>query len=62
VPAVSIYAGKWAAVDEELIKEGRLKRVSSVAELHELRVQKKQAANPRRSVEVIGEVVRHILE
>ncbi len=62
VPAVSIYAGKWAAVDEGLINEGRLQRVSSAAELHELRVQKKQAANPRRSVEVIDEVVRHILE
>jgi predicted glycosyltransferase len=24
VPAVSVYAGKWAAVDEELVKEGRL--------------------------------------
>ena len=62
VPAVSIYAGKWAAVDEELVKEGRLQRISNVDDLRNLRVQKKQAANPRRSVEVINEVVRHILE
>ena len=62
VPAVSIYAGKWAAVDEALVKEGRLQRISNVDDLRNLRVQKKQAANPRRSVEVINEVVRHILE
>ena len=62
VPAVSIYAGKWAAVDEELLKEGRLRRVSNADDLRELLVQKKQTAKPRRSIEVIDEVVAHILE
>ena len=62
VPAVSIYAGKWAAVDEELLKEGRLRRVSNADDLRELLVQKKQTAKPRRSVAVIDEVVAHILE
>ena len=62
VPAVSIYAGKWAAVDEELLKEGRLRRVSNADDLRELVVQKKQTAKPRRSIEVIDEVVAHILE
>lgn len=62
VPAVSIYAGKWAAVDEELVREGRLRRVSNVAELRDLPITKKQTANPRRSVEVIDEVVRLIFE
>ena len=27
VPAASIYAGEWAAIDEELVKEGRLQRI-----------------------------------
>jgi predicted glycosyltransferase len=62
VPAVSIYAGKWAAVDEGLVKEGRLQRISNADDLSKLLVQKKQTAKPRRSVEVIDEVVRHILE
>ena len=62
VPAVSIYAGKWAAVDEELVKEGRLQRVSSADDLGKLLIQKKQTANPRRSVEVVDEVVRLIFE
>src|SRR5215213_1717176 len=62
VPAASIYAGRWAAVDEELVKEGRLQRISTAAELGNLVVEKKQRATPRGSVEVIDEVVRHILE
>jgi predicted glycosyltransferase len=62
VPAVSIYAGKWAAVDEELVKDGRLQRVSSADDLRKLVVQKKRTTNPRRAVEVVDEVVQHILE
>src|SRR5919106_1396075 len=33
VPAISIYAGKWAAVDEGLVKEGRLRRISNKDDL-----------------------------
>ena len=62
VPAVSLYAGQWAAVDEELLNEGRLERISNTAELRKLAIQKKPAAKPRRSVSVIDEVVRLILE
>ena len=62
VPAASVYAGKWAAVDEQLVQEGRLRRVKNAKDLRELPVVKKQPVNPRRSVEVIEEVVRLILE
>ncbi len=62
VPAASIYAGRWAAVDEGLLKEGRLQRISSVDDLRKLRIEKKQGVNPRRSREVIDEVVRLIFE
>ena len=62
VPAASLYAGRWAAVDEELLKEGRLKRIASVEDLSKVRVEKKPAVQPRRSVEVIDEVVDLILE
>lgn len=62
VPAASTYAGRWAAVDEELMKEGRLRRIASVEDLRNLSVEKKRTAKPRRSLEVIHEVVRHILE
>ena len=62
VPAASIYAGKWAAVDEALVQEGRLQRIASAADLGSLQVEKKQTANPRQSREVIDEVVRLIFE
>ena len=62
VPVASIYAGRWAAVDEELMKEGRLRRIASVEDLHNLPIEKKQSAVPRRSVDVIDEVVRLIFE
>ena len=62
VPAASIYAGKWASVDEELVKEGRLQRISNETDLRKLPIEKKQTANPRRSVDVIDEVVRLIFE
>ena len=62
VPAASIYAGKWAAVDEELVNEGRLRRIASAADLNSLVVEKKRMARPRGSREVIDEVVRLIFE
>jgi uncharacterized protein len=62
VPAASMYAGRWAAVDEELVREGRLQRISGVEDLRNVPVEKKQSTKPRRSVEVLEEVVRFIFE
>ena len=61
VPAASIYAGQWAAVDEGLVNEGRLRRIESVEDLSGL-VIKKRTTSPRQCREVIDEVVRLILE
>src|SRR5713226_9225407 len=62
VPAVSIYAGKWAAIDQELVDEGRLQRIDSRKEIESLAVGKKPHANPRDARAVRAEVVRLILE
>jgi predicted glycosyltransferase len=62
VPAVSIYAGKWAAIDQELVEEGRLRSIGSVEEIESLVVEKKKRANPRDARSVRAEVVRLILE
>src|ERR1051326_1611403 len=62
IPAASIYAGKWAAVDGELVNEGRLQRISSADDLRKLSVEKKRSFNPRRASEVIDEVARLILD
>ena len=62
VPTASIYAGKWAAVDEQLVNEGRLLRISSNTDFHGFAIQKKGAASPRRSRAVINEIMRFIFE
>ena len=62
VPAASIYAGKWAAIDEELVHEGRLQRISSREEVESLTVQKKQGLNLRKASGVRAEVIKLILE
>jgi predicted glycosyltransferase len=62
VPAASIYAGQWAAVDEQLVKEGRLKRIRTTADLKHLELKKKEELNPRRSVDVIDQIVSYIFD
>jgi predicted glycosyltransferase len=62
VPVASIYAGTWAAVDEELVREGRLKRIATSTDLGMLAVEKKRASNPRRASAVIDEIVNLIFE
>ena len=62
VPAVSVYAGQWAAIDEALVGEGRLVRISSREEFAGLRVDKKTALNARETTGVRDEVVKLILE
>jgi uncharacterized protein len=62
VPAVSIYAGKWAAVDQMLLEEGRLKRILSSEDVQSLNIAKKPHLDLRRATEVRTEVVKLILE
>jgi predicted glycosyltransferase len=62
VPVASVYAGQWAAVDEELVKEGRLQRIAGIEDLRRLTIQRKSSSKPRRAIAVIDEVARLILE
>jgi predicted glycosyltransferase len=62
VPALSVYAGKWAAIDEELVHEGRLRRISRMEEILELKPVKKSAIQPRRATSVRDEIIQLILE
>ncbi|HEY6122490.1 MAG TPA: DUF354 domain-containing protein [Pyrinomonadaceae bacterium] len=62
VPAASIYAGRWAAVDDQLMREGRLTRIASIDDVKDMRLQKKPAINPRRATTVRDEVAQLILE
>lgn len=62
IPAASIYSGEWAAIDEELVKEGRLRRISTLEDVRDLPIQKKGLTNARRKVHVAAEVADLILE
>jgi len=62
IPAASIYLGEWAAIDEQLVKEGRLLRIATREGIRGLLVQKKGATNARREVHVATEVADLILE
>jgi uncharacterized protein len=61
VPAATVYAGRWAAVDEQLVREGRLKRIATREDLESLRVEKKGDTSPRRRTGVRSEVADLIL-
>ena len=61
VPAATIYAGRWAAIDEELVREGRLKRIATREDLDNLKIEKKSGLKPRRALSVRAEVADLIL-
>jgi predicted glycosyltransferase len=62
IPAASIYLGEWAAIDEQLVKEGRLRRIATPEAIRDLLVEKKGPTNARREVQVVAEVANLILE
>ncbi|MBA3241405.1 MAG: DUF354 domain-containing protein [Acidobacteria bacterium] len=61
IPAATVYAGRWAAVDEQLVREARLRRINTREDLESLPVEKKKAAAPRRATGVRDEVAGLIL-
>ena len=61
VPAATVYAGRWAAVDEQLVREGRLKRIASREDVESLSVGKKGETNARRATNVRARVADLIL-
>jgi uncharacterized protein len=62
VPAATIYAGQWAAIDEQLVNEGRLRKIASQNDLALLEFIKKPPMTFRGAADVRREVTRLILE
>jgi hypothetical protein len=62
VPAATIYAGRWAAIDEELVREGRLRRIATRADLSDLPLEKRREASARRALHVRAEVADLIMK
>ena len=61
VPAATVYAGRWAAIDEQLVREGRLLRLATREDVQSLRVEKKRETNARRAYGVRSQVANLIL-
>jgi predicted glycosyltransferase len=61
VPAATIYAGHWAAIDEELVRQGRLKRIVTREDLEALPIEKKRNTDARRALHVRSQVADLIL-
>lgn len=62
VPAASIYQGDWAAIDQQLVAEGRLKRIATEADVRNLRIEKKTATGARSGAGALQQVANLILE
>jgi predicted glycosyltransferase len=61
IPAASVYVGEWAAIDEELVREGRLRKISTPVDLENLPVRKKGEVKARSGSQVRSEVADLIL-
>jgi len=61
VAAATIFAGRWPAIDEQLVREGRLKRIRTRDDLERLEVKKKEKLNLRAARHVRAEVAELIL-
>ncbi len=62
VPAISLFAGKWAAIDEYLMQEGRMTRIESKGHLDRIVLRKKPEAKPRRALNVRNQILDLVLK
>ncbi len=62
VPAASIYVGEWAAIDQQLVNEGRLQRIASEKDARELLVEKRTTSIVRANAGALQQVANLILE
>lgn len=61
IPAASIYLGEWSEIDRELVREGRLQKISTHEQIRDLLVRKKGLVTPRRAVNVATKIAELIL-
>jgi predicted glycosyltransferase len=62
VPAASIYQGEWAAIDQQLVADGRLQRIATKADVRALRIEKKTTTPAHSGAGVLQQVANLILE
>jgi uncharacterized protein len=61
VPTATVYAGKFASIDEFLIKENRLLRIADQNDLHNLKIVKKSTVKQRNFSELREQIAEMIL-
>jgi predicted glycosyltransferase len=61
VPAASVYLGEWAAIDEQLLKEGRLQKLSTPEEVLKLQPARKPGRRGRAAGNIRREIASLIL-
>ena len=61
VPTASIFLGEWAAIDEELVREGRMKGITTSEDISSLELVKKRLGITRQNREVLRQVADLIL-
>jgi uncharacterized protein len=62
IPVITIFAGKSAAIDEMLIKEGRMTKIETLEDLNKINPGKKISTKARRFSETKSKVADLILE
>ncbi|MBN1155734.1 DUF354 domain-containing protein [candidate division KSB1 bacterium] len=65
VPVYSIFQGRLGGVDKHLMDRGRLKMIQSVADIHQIKVRKRDKPSTpplKRNYELIDFLVKHALE
>lgn len=62
VPTWTIFAGQTAAIDEYLVRENRLIKISSREDLEKINLQKKKSLDLRREKTARGQIVQFILD
>lgn len=62
IPTVTIFAARSAAIDEYLLKENRLQKIESIADLDKIKLEKKKSLNLRNKKNVREQIVNFILE
>jgi uncharacterized protein len=61
IPTATIYAGKFASIDEYLIAENRLFHIADENDLHNWKIVKKSVVNQRNFTELRGKIAELIL-
>ena len=62
VPTATIFAGHAAAIDEYLVRENRLLKITKREDLGKIKLEKKKGLNPRGEKKAREQIIKFILQ